>query len=261
MIAPVRVRFLGTGDPVGSGGRGQACIALHDRAGTFLLDCGATAVAAMARFGVDPAAVDMVLVSHLHGDHVAGLPFLLFARWLAARRGRAVGVLTVAGPAATEQRTRTLLEQYDYGPFEELRAAASVEFVVLESGRGAAIGGRSVFAYDAVHFPETAPTALRVQTDGHTIGYSGDTGWTEALVEVADGAELFVCMCHAYGGSWPSHMTFRAVIEQRPRLRCRRLALTHLGPEMIANLAAVRDELAAHPDVILAEDGLALELP
>ena len=256
----MRVRFLGTGDPVASGGRMQSCVAVEDGTGTFLLDCGATALAAMARFGVDPLATDAVFVSHLHGDHVGGLPFLLFARWLAARRGVAVPPLAIAGPTATEERVAALVELFAYGPFADLRASAPVEFVALAHGVETWVGARRVTAWPVVHFAETQPTALRLVTGGRSIAYSGDTGWTEALVEVADGADLFVCMCHAYAGAWPSHMTFETVMAQRERLRCRRIALTHLGPEMVANLAAARERIAGDPSVAIAEDGAELVL-
>src|SRR5688500_399564 len=130
----VRVRFLGTGDPIASGGRMQSCVAVEDGAGVYLLDCGATALAAMARFGVDPLAVDAVFVSHLHGDHIGGLPFLLFARWLAERRSMAVPALVIAGPTATEERVAAVVELFGYGPFAELRAAAPVEFAEIAHG-------------------------------------------------------------------------------------------------------------------------------
>lgn len=259
-ISAVTVRVLGSGDPVASGGRLQSGTLVDDGQGLFLLDCGATVVAALAGSGVDPAAVELVLVSHLHGDHIAGLPFLLLARWFAARRGEAAGELTVAGPTGTEPRLAAMLELFGYTPLAELRAAAPVRFVALEAGRETALGPRAVTAFDVVHFPDTEPTALRVATAGRVIAYSGDTGWTDALVEAADGADLFLCMCHTYDRAAPTHMSYRALMAQRARLRCRRLLLTHLGHDLLAHVDAVRTELAGDPAVQLAEDGTTVAL-
>ena len=78
-------------------------------AGACLLDCGATALVAMRRCGVDPASIDAIFLSHLHGDHFAGLPFLLLEQHFVGRRDRP---LVIAGPAGTEQRVMAALEVF-----------------------------------------------------------------------------------------------------------------------------------------------------
>jgi len=68
----VHVQFLGTGGPLASGGRLQTCILIQSDHGRYLIDCGMTALVSMSRFDIAPAAIDAVLISHLHGDHTAG---------------------------------------------------------------------------------------------------------------------------------------------------------------------------------------------
>ena len=84
---PVRVRVLGSGDAFGSGGRYQTCFAIEAPSATFLLDCGASSLIAMKRFGVSPSAIETILVTHLHGDHFGGiLFFILDAQFVSKRR-------------------------------------------------------------------------------------------------------------------------------------------------------------------------------
>ena len=73
------VTFAGSGDAFGSGGRYQACIHIQRPDGfpAVLLDCGATSLSALKHLRLDPGAVEAVFVSHLHGDHFGGLPFLI----------------------------------------------------------------------------------------------------------------------------------------------------------------------------------------
>ena len=71
------VQFVGTGDAFGSGGRRQSAILVRVHGHTLLLDCGATTVVGLKELGIDPREIDAVAITHFHGDHVAGLPFLL----------------------------------------------------------------------------------------------------------------------------------------------------------------------------------------
>ena len=73
----VRVTFLGSGDAFAGGGRFQACLHLAGGADPLLLDCGATTLVALKRADIDPSSVGFVALSHLHGDHFAGLPWLI----------------------------------------------------------------------------------------------------------------------------------------------------------------------------------------
>jgi glyoxylase-like metal-dependent hydrolase (beta-lactamase superfamily II) len=69
---PLQVRFVGCGDAFGSGGRFQACILLHapGHNGDVLVDCGASSLVALKQQREDPNQIGLVLVSHLHGDHL-----------------------------------------------------------------------------------------------------------------------------------------------------------------------------------------------
>jgi ribonuclease BN (tRNA processing enzyme) len=69
----VKVRFLGSGDAFGSGGAFPDVHPSPIGASQLLLDCGASSLIAMRRFGVDPQAIDTVLLTHLHGDHFGGV--------------------------------------------------------------------------------------------------------------------------------------------------------------------------------------------
>ena len=74
------------------------------------------------------------------------------------------------------------------------------------------------------------PYALRVGWGGRVVAYSGDTEWTESLVEAASGADLFVCEAYTFDTPRRYHLDFRTLAAHREQLGCRRLVLTHLGP-------------------------------
>src|SRR5262249_26555933 len=102
------VTFAGSGDAFGSGGRFQACI--HLRPGTnqtpVLLDCGATSLTALRQAGLDPGEIGAVFVSHLHGDHFGGLPFLILDGQFSGR----AAPLSIAGPPGTARRLHDAME-------------------------------------------------------------------------------------------------------------------------------------------------------
>src|SRR2546427_537766 len=124
----IQVRFLGSGDAFGSGGRLQTCICIKATTSTFLVDCGASSLIALRRFGVTPNDIDMILLTHLHGDHFGGIPFFILDAQLISKRSRPLdcrGVLFreegqispgfshLAGPSG-----RTSAETPDRDPYE-----------------------------------------------------------------------------------------------------------------------------------------------
>src|SRR5919197_17007 len=107
-MSAVRLRFLGSGDAFGSGGRLQTSMHLEGEEEPLLIDCGATTLVALKRAGIDPASIGRVVLSHLHGDHFAGLPFLILDGQFAAR----TRPLEVAGPAGVQERIERTLEAF-----------------------------------------------------------------------------------------------------------------------------------------------------
>src|SRR5215207_6105026 len=65
------VRFLGSGDTFGSGGKLHTCIHVRSEETSFLIEGGASSLIAMKRFGVDPSSIDAVMIIHLHGTCTA----------------------------------------------------------------------------------------------------------------------------------------------------------------------------------------------
>jgi len=101
----MRVTAVGSGDAFCSGGRGHTCWLIDDAEGTFMVDFGATALAALKRLGREPDGIGAVHFTHLHGDHIAGWPFLLVD---AMYRSRRRSPLVVSGPPGTKDRLQAL---------------------------------------------------------------------------------------------------------------------------------------------------------
>jgi ribonuclease BN (tRNA processing enzyme) len=239
--------FIGSGDAFGSGGRLQTCFALTVDGGSLLIDCGATSLAGMKRAGVDPSAVDAVVLSHLHGDHFGGVPFLI----LDAQFRHRTRPLVVAGPPGVRARVEAAMEVFFPGSSTVARRFETV-FVELAAVAPVAVGPALVTAFPVDHPSGATPFALRVACGGKTVAYSGDTAWTEALVDAARGADLFICECYAFDRKVRYHLDWVTLRSERSRLECRRIVLTHMGQDVLDRLGDI--------DLEHAEDGKAIEV-
>jgi len=244
-MTAVELRFLGCGDAFAGGGRLQSCLHLDGGGEPLLIDCGATTLVALKRAGIDPASISWVVLSHLHGDHFGGLPWLI----LEGRFAQRTSPLTVVGPAGSEERLRQVFEAlYPGGLEEELPFA--LRFVEHVEGKRCERGPAVVSAYRVEHGGGAPPYALRVEYGGKVIAYSGDTEWTDVLLEVARGVDLFVCECNFFETHAPGHLDYRTLAEHLPLFQCDRIVLTHMSEEMLARLDEVKLETAEDGQVI-----------
>jgi ribonuclease BN (tRNA processing enzyme) len=254
----MRVQFLGTGTPLGQQGRLQACILLTTDDDTrVLLDCGMTALVGLARAGVEPESLAAIVVSHLHGDHFGGLPLVVLESALRTSPGPA-RPLRILGPEGLADRLRQALHVFGWsGAWAAAveRRGRAIEFVTLPDRQPVRVAGLDVTAYSVPHNPSTAPTALRIAYGGRAIAYSGDSGWSPTLVEVAAGADVFICGVWAFDTFDPEFLDYATLRQHRAELACTRLILTHLGPSALEHVR----ELAAD-GVEIAADGFAFEV-
>src|ERR1043166_6493299 len=165
----VTVRFVGSGDSFGSGGRFQTCIVVDGPRSRVAIDFGTSSLIALAQQGIDPNTLDAIFLTHLHGDHCGGVPFLLIDAMLASRRDRP---LTIAGPRDLERRLGEIREALFPGS-HVMTPRFPLEWIEL-SPAPRPILDFTVTAFPARHTRETNPTAVRVEVDGKVIAYTGD---------------------------------------------------------------------------------------
>lgn len=247
----MRLTIVGCGDAFGSGGRFNTCFFLETVKGTLLVDCGASALVALKARALDPERIDGIVLSHLHGDHFGAIPFLLLHAQFLARRARP---LLIAGPPGTRARLDQLLEVF-FPRSTTNKWRFSWEVMEIEVGRPTQVLGHSVLTTEVLHYSGAPSTAVVLSDGEKRFAYSGDTEWVEALVSVADGADLFIIECFAYSGQLPGHLTWDVLKQRLPDLRARRIMVTHMNPDMLAHLDEVR---AA--GVIPAADGAVVEI-
>ena len=151
-----------------------------------LLDCGATSLVALKRADVDPSTIDAVVVTHFHGDHAGGIPYLVLDGQF-RRRDRP---LTVAGPPGVADRVRTMFEAALPTSSATLQRFA-ISYVELTPAI-TALGPLGALALPVAHLAATTPHGVRLEIAGHAIAYTGDSEWCDALPPLADGADLLI---------------------------------------------------------------------
>ena len=244
----VSVRFVGSGDAFGSGGRFQTCILVDGPGVRFAIDFGTSSLIALAQQGIAPNSIDAVLLTHLHGDHCGGVPFLLLDAMLGAKRERA---LVVAGPPGTASHLATVQEALFPGS-QVMAPRFPLTYQELELARPNRVLDLVVTPRPARHVPETHPTALRVEVGGRVIACTGDTEWSDDVARVAVGADLLIAECYFYGKPVKNHLTYATVAEHVRGAGAKRVILTHMSGEMLAHCRDVPEECA--------EDGMVVNL-
>ena len=244
----MQVRFVGCGDALGSGGRFNTCFHITGERVNFLIDCGASSLPAMKRLGIARDDIDLILITHFHGDHFGGLPFLL----LDAQFTRRTRPLVIAGPEGIEMRLTQVMEAL-FENSSKTKQRFDLSVIALKPGETRAFGAVNVTPFPVVHGESGGPfLAYRVEAEGPVIAYSADTEWTETLVPLARDADLFIAEAYYYERIVKNHLSLKTLEAHLPEIKPKRLILTHMSDDMLARLDTL--------DHAAASDGMIVEL-
>jgi len=230
----VRITALGSADAFFSAGRGHTSWLLDDQQGTCAIDFGATALQALKKLRRDPSELHAVHFTHLHGDHIAGWPFLLID---AVYRLKRTAPLAVTGPPGTRDRLHALWSAcYARAATQALPFPLAVH--ELRPGETAQVAGREVRAFAARHMtPPEIALSLRIGE----VAFTGDTG---VIADgLCDGAKLLCAECTDLAGDSDRHLSW----EKLRKLQLPPLMLGHLGSE-------ARSGLQGAPGVKVCDD-------
>ena len=235
----MQLRFVGCGDALGSGGRSNTCFHVTGAGVNFLIDCGASSLPALKRLRIARDEIDLILITHFHGDHFAGLPFLL----LDAQFSRRSRPLVIAGPEGVMEVL------FEHSSRTKQRFELSV--VALKPEQAHSFGAVKVTPYPVVHGESGGPfLAYRIEAEGRVIAYSADTEWTETLIPLARDADLFIAESYYYDRIVKNHLSLTTLEARLPEINARRLILTHMSDDMLGRLDRL-GHTAAHDGMIV----------
>jgi ribonuclease BN (tRNA processing enzyme) len=158
--------------------------------------------------------------------------------------------LVVAGPPGTRDRLRHAFEAL-YPGASDTERPFETRTIELDERVRRQFGPALITPYEVRHGSGAPAYALRVEYGGKVIAYSGDTEWTDTLLEVARAADVFVCECNFFDKEAPGHLNHRTLAEKRAQLECERIVITHMSDDMLARLDETPFETAADGAVIV----------
>jgi ribonuclease BN (tRNA processing enzyme) len=241
----MHVQFIGCGDAFGSGGRFNTCFHVAGARTNFLVDCGASSLVAMKKLGIDRNMIDLILITHFHADHFGGIAFFVLDAQLVGKRTRP---LVIAGPPGLPDWYARLFAATFPG---ERRLPFELSLREVAIGERNDIGGLAVTPYHVRHDDKAGPClAYRIEVEGKTLCYSGDTEWTDVLLEAARGSDLFICECYYFDKPVRAHMALSVLQQHLPAIGARRVILTHMSEDMLRRLRDVGHETAEDGKIV-----------
>jgi ribonuclease BN (tRNA processing enzyme) len=252
----VEITVVGSGTVVPRPDRGQSCVVVRAGEEVLAFDLGAGAVRGMVAAGLDPFATERIFFTHFHPDHTLEAVNLLFAMNYGTDEPR-TRPLHVTGPEPFEDFWSSVLGVW--GEWMQGDFAIRTRELPHSCDTPIELGGCSLTWAPVAHRPESI--AYRMDADGGSFVYTGDTEYSESLVGLANGADTLLVECSFPDDApVPGHLTPGGVARIAREASVGRVVLTHLYPPVDDGRlpGAVREGFDG--EVLVAHDGLQLRV-
>ena len=190
-----KVTLLGTGNPRPVIERFGASILVEAGTQKLLFDCGRGAAQRLYQRQVPFSEVNVLFLTHLHSDHTVGIPDFWLTGWLMGRKAP----LRVFGPAGSRAMMANLKKAYAFDihirrDVDTRNAGAGAELVARDITQGVVFesNGVKVIAFTVDHGDIKPALGYRVDFDGHSVVLSGDTRFSENLIQFAQGTDVLI---------------------------------------------------------------------
>jgi len=221
---------------------------------TVLVDCASNPLVKLPQAGVDPNHVTDLILTHFHPDHVSGAPLLLMDLWLLGRRAS----LHVYGLSHTLDRLETLLQLYGWSDWPNFYPVIFHRLPEAEMAPVLACAELRIFASPVRHLIPAIGLRCEFTPQGKTLAYSCDTEPCEAVVHLAQGADVLL---HEAAGAAPGHSSAAQAAEIAQRAGVARLYLIHYpaAGDKAANDWLTQAQARFPGPIALAEDFLTID--
>lgn len=238
------VHLLGTGAAASDARRTTTMLAVENGGGVVLIDCGGDVVQRAMACGIAPDAVEALIVTHEHPDHACGFALFMERIWLLGRK-RPIPVIGIE-PAL--EQARRVLGAFNTSGWD----LPEIDWRTVEHRAGAEVLRNERWNITAAPGVHSVPTiGVRAEAaGGGVMAYSCDTERTEAITEMARGADLLV---HEATGDFPGHASNEDAARVAADAGAGRLVLVHLPPDVHDGQLAEARRIFPHTE--FGEDG------
>jgi ribonuclease BN (tRNA processing enzyme) len=244
---------IGSGTGVPYLRRGAPAYAVKAAGKLVLLDLGSGTLRSLLKYDLDFNQVDIIALSHFHPDHVGDLvPFLFATRYsLGYTRKEPFTLLAARGFQQFYHNLKTAFGPWVEAPPELMK----VQELPIDSPGEVSWPGLAIRSAPPAHIENSL--AYRLESEGASLVYSGDTDESDSLVELAQGADLLILEA-AMPQKVPGHLTPAEAGRLAARAGAKKLLLTHFYPpcDEVDVVALAAREFSGK--IIRAEDGLHL---
>lgn len=224
-MADLDFRFIGTGNAFAAGG---LCWNGFVANGRVLFEAPPQALMSLKRLGIGRDDIDTVVLSHHHGDHMLGLPFLLL-EWKYMGRRKPVQIV---GPPETELIARQVCERTFPTLFD---SPVQIEWVTAKPGETLRLGELTLEPVEVKHDEKLILNlGYAAEMGGRKFAYTGDSALCDAVLDLARHSEVLVSECSSRADAMPTHMN---LVDDMPKVRAAMspdatLLLTHMNDDI-----------------------------
>jgi len=253
----IKLTVLGSGTGWPRLERGAPGYLLQVAGENILLDMGPGTIYRLLKAGVQISEIDGIFLSHFHPDHVTDLiPFFFATRYaLGYKRERPFWLIAGEGFSQFHQGLRQAFGHWVDPP----EGLMQLQELSTKYPSALLMPPLEIRSAPVVHNPESL--AYRIEYQGKSLVYSGDTDYAPSLIDLARGADLLILECAApEGAKVPGHLIPSLAGQIAGEAQVKRLLLTHFYPP--CDEADLIGPCSSHfaGEILLAEDFLTIEL-